>query len=61
MIIALPFDLRLWTGIDSDTVSEAEAFSRFVERRDRVREFNQHLSVKSHKVIPGKVSQSRTG
>jgi len=44
MIIALPFDLRLWTGIDSDTVSEEEAFFRFVERRDRVREFNQHLS-----------------
>jgi len=44
MVIAFPFDLRLWTGVHGSTVSNAQVFFRFVERRDLVRELNQQLS-----------------
>ncbi|MEA3310274.1 MAG: hypothetical protein U9Q70_12305 [Chloroflexota bacterium] len=44
MVIAFPFDLRLWTGVDDRAVSDAQVFFRFVERRDLVRKLNRQLS-----------------
>lgn len=43
-ICAVPFDLRLWTGIDDEPVSEEHVYTRFSERRDRVIAMNLRLS-----------------
>jgi hypothetical protein len=44
MIVVLPFDLRLWTGVDESKISDAEAYLRFVDRRDLVSKLDQHLT-----------------
>lgn len=43
MIIALPFDLRLWTGVQ-DEASTSDIYSQFVVRRDLVYSINEMLS-----------------
>ena len=44
MVIACPFDLRLWTGVDGNAVSNAQVFFRFVKQRDLVCELNRQMS-----------------
>lgn len=44
MVIPLPFDLRLWTGVDESDISETETYLRFAKRRDLVNEINQLLA-----------------
>jgi hypothetical protein len=43
-ILALPFDLRLWTGIDEPARYSAEVYMRFVERRDLVQRLERSLA-----------------
>jgi len=43
-IQALPFDLRLWTGVEDDPVQDELIYTRFTERRDRVYDLNRRLS-----------------
>ncbi|MEA3351067.1 MAG: hypothetical protein U9Q82_10630 [Chloroflexota bacterium] len=44
MIMAFPFDLRLWTGIDNGVISDAEIHTRFIERRNLIYRINKLLS-----------------
>lgn len=43
-ILALPFDLRLWTGVDEPARYQTEVYLRFTERRDLIQQLNQVLT-----------------
>ena len=43
-ILAIPFDLHLWTGIEGNPVPSELVFTRFTERRDRAYDLNKRLS-----------------
>lgn len=43
MILALPFDLRLWTGVNGDA-NTAEIYLRFAARRDSVQQYHRKIT-----------------
>ncbi len=44
IVIPVPFDLRLWTGVDDGERLSSEVYSRFAVRRDLARGLNELLS-----------------
>jgi hypothetical protein len=43
-VLAFPFDLRLWTGVDESLIPGTVAYLRFANRRDLIELFNHQLS-----------------
>lgn len=42
--VMVPFDLRLWTGVDEGADPDADVYSQFAQRRDLVKRLNELLS-----------------